>query len=488
MGRSGRAAGAAVRLGNSRCAERGELSGGAGEWGIKMLDIGREMNRYMRNNGSMIRTDDIGDTMNLDYLYATTTPNESNADGNLKIHNWLVRPGEIVTTGNRSVEERIIENKDPITHEKFTNGESVLVLEGNDMFKLSSLDDSFMSIMGKKSPMTRKPVTKFSDPGQIARYTLVIFPNAEPSSSSSSSSAAASTHVRLRDLEFIEDKGILFGKLLQDGPLTFIRIQNKSLQDIDSTILDPITHTRFSNDDKVIVAKGAGGRSYLFKRDPLLEWFNITRDNKLPINGDPVTLEDMRIYKLDLIQDDEAAASTVASASTSAAASVEPPNTSSSYALTMVKRGRSLFPDDRDFFKNGRFVFNPSFSANVSSDTATVSPKDTENIDMYVRYTDEEPTFYDRGFEKTAVMDGTLRRAVTVKLNSGSCSYTVPIGSEVRVQIVNEFNREQTRTIFLIGDHVLKEGACSIQGGAGGRRRRGTKRARRGRRRSSRKN
>ena len=107
---------------------------------------------------------------------------------------------------------------------------------------------------------------------------------------------------------------------------------------------------------------------------------------------------------------------------------------------------------------------------------------------MYVRYTDEEPSFYDRGFEKTAVMDGTLLRAVTVKLKSGSCSYTVPIGSEVRVEIVNVFNREQTRTIFLIGAHELKEEACSIQGGAGRRRRRGTKRVRRGRRRSSRKN
>ena len=199
----------------------------------------------------------------------------------------------------------------------------------------------------------------------------------------------------------------------------------------------------------------------------------------------------MGIYTLNLRQDDEAAASTVASASTSAAASVQPPNTSSSYALTRVNRERTMFPADRDFYKAESFVFKSSFSASIP-DNATVSPKDTTNILRYVEYTDDEPTLYERGSEKSAIMDGKLLIAVTVKDKAGSCSYTVPIGSEVRVKIVNAFDKdflvEQTRTIFLIGAHELKEEACSIQGGARGRRRRGTKRARRGRRRSSRKN
>ena len=429
---------------------------------IKMLDIGREMNtlfgRYKLNTLPIAEHD---------YLYATTTPNESNADGNLRIHNGILKG-------------KTIENKDPITLEQFTNGEPVLVLEGIHMFKIGSLAESFRT-RGRTSPLTRAPVTNFSNDTQIARYTLVIFPNAEPSSSSSSSSAAASTHFGLLDIEF---KGVITGTLVPDGDLTFIRIRNKNLQSIDSTILDPITHTRFRNGDEVIVAKGVRGRLYLFKRDPLLAWFEITGDNKLPINGDPVTLDDIKAYKLNLREDDEAAASAVASASTSAAASVQPPNHSSSYELTGVNSEKTQFPADREFYKLEPFVFKPSFGARIP-DTATVSPKDTVNIRRYVQYTDEEPYLDERGSEKSAIMDGKLLIAVTVKADS--CSYTVPIGSKVRVEIVNAFNKEQTRTILLTGDYERKEEACSIQGGAGGRRRRGPKRARRGRRRSSRK-
>ena len=161
--------------------------------------------------------------------------------------------------------------------------------------------------------------------------------------------------------------------------------------------------------------------------------------------------------------------------------STEPLERSNTVSAASLSRSPSeITPYIRSLFSSTEYPPFKIFPIKYGS-TLSTTPKDIPYLGRYVAFSPEREIVRSvRGGYKRY---GTTLMPITIKLDG--CSYTVPIGTEATV-LVN-VDEEITRTI-IIDVNEETPSSCAISGGAGRRRRRGTKRARRGRRRSSRKN
>ena len=119
----------------------------------------------------------------------------------------------------------------------------------------------------------------------------------------------------------------------------------------------------------------------------------------------------------------------------------------------------------------------------------TTSPEEITYLDRFVTFTSDILISPSTGYEREGIISG---HGTPITVTIDGCKYNVPAGSRVLVRVFEDsqgpgrtgtITKQIKPTIF-----IDEPSSCAISGGAGGRRRRGTKRARRGRRRSSRKN
>ena len=119
----------------------------------------------------------------------------------------------------------------------------------------------------------------------------------------------------------------------------------------------------------------------------------------------------------------------------------------------------------------------------------TTSPEQITYLDRFVTFTSDILISPSTGYEREGIISG---HGTPITVTIDGCKYNVPAGSRVLVRVFEDsqgpgrtgtITKQIKPTIF-----IDEPSSCAISGGAGRRRRRGTKRARRGRRRSSRKN
>lgn len=122
----------------------------------------------------------------------------------------------------------------------------------------------------------------------------------------------------------------------------------------------------------------------------------------------------------------------------------------------------------------------------------TTSPEQITYLDRFVTFTsDILITPGNAGYERKGIISG---HGTPITVTIDGCKYNVPTGSTVLVRVFEDFQgpgRSSNITKQIKPTIIIPEdepSSCAISGGAGRRRRRGTKRVRRGRRRSSRKN